>query len=515
MSGDASPQPPSISRSQWIVLCAILVLAAALRSHGLARQSLWLDEIWSIELATGRPSPQWDLPKDTILRPAPDFTHFDGAPSVWHVWPASATNASPPLYYLLLRGWMRAFGESDAAVRMLSVIASVLAVLAIFDVGRLLFSGSAGLWSAALMTVAVPQIQYAQECRPYALLLAVGLGCCSLLLRIERVGSTIRRCALLALGLWAMFALHYLAAGAIAALWIYAVVRVRGKDRWLVQAAFGASALLVAGTLLPLIVRQAHGFALEMQTIWLREDPDGRLLRGFGRLALIPGRLLTERYAPPWSWRVGLLVLLVPPLLFRRQPSLVLPWLWAVMSAGLVAALDYAHSTCQLQYIRYTLLAGPGIYLLIAGLLSSASRWERHLLPVAATIACVLALPDAFGVTTTNWRGLGRTLHELAGADDVVVFMAVPRDVTVGVPYLCTMHYAAPLPAAMLWGEKPDESAAAQLAQARSVWVISPTIGRVKQLLPSWQIAEQRPVPGAPILLRVTPPPSTSASTAP
>src|SRR5919107_5926283 len=48
-------------------------------------------------------------------------------------------DGSPPLYYLLLHGWMALFGESEAATRALSLIFALLAVPVAFWAGTTLF----------------------------------------------------------------------------------------------------------------------------------------------------------------------------------------------------------------------------------------------------------------------------------------------------------------------------------------------------------------------------------------
>ena len=67
-----------------------------------------------------------------------------------------------------------------------------------YDVARLLYNPWAGLFAAALMVVAFPQVYFSREARPYALLIAFGLGTLDALARIERSGANWRR--LLALG---------------------------------------------------------------------------------------------------------------------------------------------------------------------------------------------------------------------------------------------------------------------------------------------------------------------------
>jgi mannosyltransferase len=78
-------------------------------------------------------------------------------------------DGSPPLYYLILGVWMRAFGAGEAETHLLSVGIAMLIVPAAFLAGRALFGARAG-WIAALVAAVNPFLTYyAQETRMYAL----------------------------------------------------------------------------------------------------------------------------------------------------------------------------------------------------------------------------------------------------------------------------------------------------------------------------------------------------------
>ncbi len=107
-------------------LTGLLALSALVRTRELG-VGLWLDEGLSIGIA-GRP-----------LADIPGVLRQDG---------------SPPLYYLLLHGWMELVGSSEAATHALSLLFALLAVPVAFWAGRLLFGERAG-WVAALLTALI------------------------------------------------------------------------------------------------------------------------------------------------------------------------------------------------------------------------------------------------------------------------------------------------------------------------------------------------------------------------
>ena len=93
---------------------------------------------------------------------------------------ATASDIHPPLYYLLLHGWMNFFGDSVFAVRSLSVIFAAGAVVVTYFVGRTLFDKRVGVLSALLFSVSVFELQLSQEARMYSLM--VLLACTSMVL---------------------------------------------------------------------------------------------------------------------------------------------------------------------------------------------------------------------------------------------------------------------------------------------------------------------------------------------
>ena len=125
-------------------LALITAVGLALRLVLLGNARLWYDEAGSAWMAS--------LPFDRMLA-------------------ATAGDAHPPLYLVLLWSWIRVAGAGEAAVRLPSVVASVLCIpLAYAIAQRLQLSRQVALASAALVAVLPAQLYYAQEARMYALL---------------------------------------------------------------------------------------------------------------------------------------------------------------------------------------------------------------------------------------------------------------------------------------------------------------------------------------------------------
>ncbi len=151
-----------------ITLYVLLLIAFALRLHGLASQSLWWDEGISLNLAR---SPLPAILADRL------------------------NNIHPPLYFILLKGWVALTGLNAFSARYLSTLASLLQVTAVYAVCRRWFRNPytvnrnpitdyrspitghasrithhAPLLAAFLIAISPLSVIYAQEARVYALL---------------------------------------------------------------------------------------------------------------------------------------------------------------------------------------------------------------------------------------------------------------------------------------------------------------------------------------------------------
>ncbi|MBI5960911.1 MAG: glycosyltransferase family 39 protein [Chloroflexi bacterium] len=129
----------------------ILLLFGAfwLASSALDQQSFWGDEGWSMWAVGGR------NPLETLRRVGDDV--------------------HPPLYFVLLDGWIALAGESVYAVRMLSLLFGLIGLAATFALARRLFDRQTGLIALGLSGTTSFWVYYTREARMYTLLLALGV----------------------------------------------------------------------------------------------------------------------------------------------------------------------------------------------------------------------------------------------------------------------------------------------------------------------------------------------------
>ncbi len=84
-------------------------------------------------------------------------------------------DGNPPLFYLLLHGWMSLFGSSEADTHSLSLLFGLLTIPAGMWAGWTLFGKRAGLLAAAIFAFNGWFTQYAQETRMYELMGLLGI----------------------------------------------------------------------------------------------------------------------------------------------------------------------------------------------------------------------------------------------------------------------------------------------------------------------------------------------------
>jgi len=121
-----------------------LTASAAICASQLSARSTWGDEICSLFAVT--------------------------LPGLAETWKYIINDVHPPLYFLLLKGWVAIFGGSLEAARAFSILAVVGGVGLIGLTGRRFFSARAGLW-AVLFSCFTPFLVYhSVHARMYGLL---------------------------------------------------------------------------------------------------------------------------------------------------------------------------------------------------------------------------------------------------------------------------------------------------------------------------------------------------------
>jgi len=131
-------------------LLVIVLLGTGLRLFDVGAESLWTDEMLSVDHA--RQSSVHEV--------------------IEHV---RAKEAAPPLHYVFLHYWIMIFGDSDVSVRIPSAIFSIASIILLYVIIKLFFSERTALITAFLFSISMQQVLYAQEARLYSMFTFIAL----------------------------------------------------------------------------------------------------------------------------------------------------------------------------------------------------------------------------------------------------------------------------------------------------------------------------------------------------
>lgn len=339
----SAPAPVFLPWGRSLSIAALLLLAMAvgLRLYCLGTRSLWYDEAATANASRG-----------TLLQAFDETRHF------------SAPMAHPYLLYLVEK-----VESTPRAVRMPSVVASVLVVLLMLAMVRAGISPEACIFAAAMLACSSSQIRYAQEVREYALAVLAATILIYLFLRWEAAGTRTRQPWLLYVALFLAPLVQYglvLFSGAILA-------SIAIRLLWVRETRFRASHLAVAtaslgvGSLASLLLTLRYQFHAAGVPWYLTADyldsKRASLLRFLGQNSadllrfFIPGRLLYVFVA------LSIATLCIAEIRRRTiHPALLLTFLSLFITFGASMARVYPYGG-----VRQCLFLAPGVAL-IAGL---------------------------------------------------------------------------------------------------------------------------------------------------
>lgn len=438
-----------MNRPTWPVpVVLVLVLAGiGLRVAAAARPGLWGDEIFSLSMATGH---SLEHPANVAQPSLGDFVEPREAqrPQVFQRYaehdipPAGArrvvravllSDTSPPLYYLLLNGWTRLFGTSDAALRFFSVWCGVLTLPLLWLLGRELGQPRVAWSAVVLFSYSHVAIYNSSEGRMYAMLWVLGSGLAWLTLRLSRRPNHVPLASTWVLTGAAGLVTHYFFAFVwLACLaWLLAITPARAR----VAALAGLTLLLV----LPWYAVVPTSLKLWRVTAgWLEGDLEWP--RTLGRPFLLAASLLSGT-SPFGGWRGGdrltLGLFLASTLWIASQSSIhrlfgrrrFLMWLWLAASCLGLLVFDLLLHTTASSIDRYVLPALPAAMLLAALILSQLPR-RLHAVVLGALL--LAWLPGAYATVKGDprpwepYRKVGTRLMAWARPGDVVVVHSIP-----------------------------------------------------------------------------------------
>ncbi len=361
-------------------IVAVLMLATALRVHGLVRQSAWADEITTLFIS-------------------------DPSHSLGRFWDLVLADTHPPLYYLLMRFWSAAFGQSDLAARVPSLILGVSTV-GVAAVSYRTYPFRSRIALMLLLAVSPGAIEYAQEARSYSLLLlssTVITGACFRFIRCrgDDDSEAIRAIAVLTIsGIIASYT-HYFGFLIAAAAGLIAVASARGDRRRFAGAVIGLVCIIAASV--PWVIYHAHYMSYGVRTSeWIADFPARGTIAWFMRLWL-----------GDTPARIGCLAIVATLLSIpgfrafaRREPAC---WLGPSLAIIVVAASLAISWRTPVLTSRNLIVLLPSLYLTMSSLFDyGAVRWGRPFAAIGVSAQLLLmaqSLPWYYTATTKEqWR---------------------------------------------------------------------------------------------------------------
>jgi Dolichyl-phosphate-mannose-protein mannosyltransferase len=429
----------------------VFLVAALLQARLATRPGIWVDEIFSLAMATGhslehpavvaRP----DL-GDFIEHPLPGPPATLAAYATHDSTPAGPSrvvravflsDTSPPLYYLLLSAWTRLTGTSDAALRLFSALSALVCLPLVWLIGCRIGDRATGLIACTLFAFSPPALYYASEGRMYALTWVFTLSLAWLALRIERDGPRWPLLATWALAGAAGLLTHYF----FTFVWVAVVVWL-----WLHLDRPGRTRLAAAVVLTGLLILPWYARVPESLGLW-------RITAGWSngelsREELVQGPVGLARYMLFWRavyrgngelFAIVLYLLLVAAMLLRGPRRWVtgrplLLWLWLAGAAVGPVIFDLLLGTTTSRIGRYGLAGLPATILLVALGTSAVPRSARAVFTGLLIVAWVPGYREVFREPARWWQSFPDiaarldTWHgtALTGSSDLVLVHSIP-----------------------------------------------------------------------------------------
>ncbi len=405
----------------------ILGLAIILRVYQIDTESLWIDEMLSIDDAT---SFKWTI---TDVR---------------------------PLYFFLLNHWMR-LGSSDAWLRGLSVLFGLGSIYLTYELGRRLISQPVGLIGAFMMAVSPLFINHSQEIRMYTLIpflsLAGSLGLVKVLMERSYFGF----------GLWIVARALLLLTNANNVLILFPdlflyLMRYRKSPRWLIKGGIGF--FIICLSFLPTFYQLTFGgvsdkFMQEqvssysypgllqivgMITQFVAYYPLSYLLssRGFDPspsnlsdssllAAVLSSQSFLILFYGIFTLILALLLLvsLLPLLSKRFSRRMLILASWTSIPSIMMLGISYLKNS--IWFPRYLMFVGPYLLLMIATGFVLIWNWKKI---IGLTIALMYFLAFSGGLWDyytnlyrNDWQGAAQFIVANEKARDKLLYYSINR----------------------------------------------------------------------------------------
>lgn len=447
-------------RASWLWAPVLGTGALAVNLTRIAHPALWRDEVATMVAARRSPS--------AIFR----LLHHDDAPL--------------GAYYLFMHFWIK-ISESALWLRLPSAIAAALAVVFLFLLGKRLVGTGPGVVAGVILAALPFSTRFAQEARPYALVMCGATAATWLLVGLIRNPGR-RQWLAYSILLTATVLLHVFAVTLILAqLVTYAVAHRTHYRRYLPWLLSVLPAVVVA-TVVGLFTAKNSTSHAWIQKSRLRTPYDAAVNFAGTRpaLALLLGAAVLGGCVGCWRARRRTSVSSSTIAIHLNVASVGLPWF--IIPGALLIAISFTHPVFVPRYVLFSL---PALALLAAG--GAFSLWQalggtrslRVAVAALATVALIVGVAKPqidlrrLDSHTDDPKAEAGYLISVSKAGDGIVYS--PRDLVHSlVPYgradqlpTDALLAESAIASATLNGvEVPAISAAASILRFDRLWVL-------------------------------------------
>ena len=452
---DHPPRTTSSGYQRWMLL-GFFVIAALLWICAAGRSGLWVDEVFSLAMATGHSlehpaaaadPTQGDFVEPDHAVPAEEFRRYpkhDSPPAS----PARVVRAvllsdtSPPLYYLLLYGWTLLFGTSDLMLRLFSIACSLACLPLLVAIARRT-GGKGAVFASCVLFVCSPlSIYYSTEGRMYSLLWLCVLATTLLSLILREHGGSIAIYMLWVVASAAGFLTHYFFVFPWLAIVAYLLVRPGRLSRLRLAWCLVVAAMLI----LPWYLELPESLASwRITKDWLKWQPRGfdplwatsnNFVQFFSGGSVLSGsRLMSTTTAAIAA--LALFAVVAAAMAWRLRSRMfhggrLLLWLLFVATCTGPLVFDFVRHSYTAAFPRYVIAALPAAYLLAGAGLACLGQRTRAIMLVLIVLAWAPNVLSIYGNQSRNWQPIREISHSFcanSSSSDLILIHSIPSGV--------------------------------------------------------------------------------------
>ncbi len=416
MKNDHLQKPAASEKSErlplsYAVLFSVIILGMYIRVHNVGYRPFWLDELYSVSYA--------QLTIESLFK-------------VLH------TDIQMPLYFILLHAWIWIFGDSDRAVRSLSILFGLLGIIGFFLLLRkgLRWGVNSCLIGLSLLAVNPFHIYYSIEARTYSLMFALATFYLTAFALMHAEGDK-KYCLAYALLQALLLYTHptaLLYCFCINATYVFLLFSHR-ECSWLKLRNFLAANVVAAVIFAPWVTSSIQQAYSVHKSFWAQLPSPVGALKSWLSIALFWSPELVEflSYHNTGMRVIAWICIIVPVLLLMARGGMYalrrknLVELLIILSLFVYPAALYLVSLLFKPIFMNKILIPSLIGLLVLIVIPEEKHFpgKGRATPLLVSLFLLISISLSFAVTTIDknpdWKKIGEAISQRAGPGDLVL----------------------------------------------------------------------------------------------